>query len=265
MVSLALPLMFGFFGQSAPPDQASPAEAAARLEFMKQAVASYKIHLAADPTTVYALQPEPVLRFTNPISGVPDGVVFFWCGQSGRPEATVQVYQARSGNWAHEFTSLSTSLLAAEGGPGFVWRPGGPGVEFRAIPDAPAPAESVGQRLRQMHALAREFTVEDAFQGKGWHSLRLMARPLAVYGKPGSNPADGALFSFALGTNPEAFLMIESRIGPNGPEWQFALARMSGWALKGTHRGQEVWNLASRANKTGSNDPFYVFRPRTGP
>ena len=76
-----------------------------------------------------------------------------------------------------------------------------------------------------MHALAREFAVEDHFQGKSWHALRLLARPLARYGERGSTPADGAVFSFVLGTNPEAFLMIESRIGTEGAEWQYACLR----------------------------------------
>ena len=195
----------------------------------------------------YPLQAEPALRFTNPISGVADGAVFFWIGPAGRPEATVQFYQGRSGAWVLELTSLSTAPFTAEGGLGLDWRPERPGVDFRSIPDAPRPAETASQRLRQMHALAREFAVEDHFQGKSWHASRLLARPLARYGKPGSSPADGALFSFALGTNPEAFLYRSSRGSARRvPSGSMPLAPMTGYALKGSYQGQEVWSLPPR-------------------
>jgi hypothetical protein len=259
-----LPVLFSFLGQAAPPGQEGRSDPAARLEFMKTSMASYQVHSTAEPAMAYPLQAEPALRFTNPISGVSDGAVFFWIGGAGRPEATVQFYQGRSGTWVLELTSLSTAPFTAEGGLGLDWRPERSGVEFRSIAGAPRPAETASERLRQMHALARAFAVEDHFQRKSWHALRLLARPLARYGEPGSTPGDGAVFSFVLGTNPEAFLMIESRIGADGAEWQYALAPMTGYALKGSYQGQEVWSLPPRTGpQSRPTDPWFVFRPRT--
>src|SRR5690349_20957359 len=53
-----------------------------RLELMKRQAAEYTLTLdarnsTAKPTTL-ALHDEPILRFSNPVSGVPDGIVVMW-------------------------------------------------------------------------------------------------------------------------------------------------------------------------------------------
>jgi hypothetical protein len=76
-------------GQKQSPDQA-PAEdekaaSAERLEFMKRSAAVYQITLGEKETGL-KLVAEPVLRWTNPVSNVPDGGLFLWLGPEGRPE-----------------------------------------------------------------------------------------------------------------------------------------------------------------------------------
>src|SRR5712691_11860730 len=61
------------------------AAAAERLEFMKRSAAVYKITLGERKTEL-KLVAEPVLRWTNPVSKVPDGGLFVWVGAEGRPE-----------------------------------------------------------------------------------------------------------------------------------------------------------------------------------
>jgi hypothetical protein len=113
-----------------------------------------------------------------------------------------------------------------------------------------------------MRAMAAEFRTEDNFGDKGWEVLRLLTTPIARYGKAGATPEDGGLFAFVEGTDPEAFLFLESRPGASGPEWQYAFAPMSCWALRAEHKGQPVWSLPLRDTSMPSK-PFFdlTYRP----
>src|SRR5438094_145686 len=78
------------------------------------------------------------------------------------------------------------------------------------------------------------------------NTLGLLPKPFARYGKPGTGVVDGALFAYVLTTDPDVYLMIEARAGQGGPEWQYAFAPASVWALKGSWKGEEVWSLPYR-------------------
>jgi hypothetical protein len=254
-----LPLIFGLLGQ-APSTRDIPEEAAARLAIMRRSLTAFDVHPAGDRGTTFRLLPEPIFRFTNPVGMSKDGAIFLWLGENDRPEAAVQVFLRRSDEqWVQELTSLSPAPFIAEAQDGPAWSPTRGGVEPKPIPGAPRPAEAGEQRLRQMRALTQDFVVEDDFQGKSWQRLRLLSKPLARYGKPGTSLLDGALFSFVLGTDPEAYLMLEARIGPDGPEWQYAFAPMSIYALKATWKGKEVWSVPWRqAADRGPDRTFHT-------
>jgi hypothetical protein len=243
------------------PDSAS--EATARLAIMRRSLMVFDVHPVDDRSVRLRLEPEPIFRFTNPVGNSRDGAVFFWLGEYGRPDAVVQVSLSRNGRWYQEFVSLSPALLIAEPSDPAVaaWRPARSGVELKPVPGAPRPAETAEQRLRQMRALSEDFAARDNFQDKSWHQLRLLAKPLARYGKPGTNLIDGALYSFVLGTDPEACLILEARAGKDAPEWQYAFAPMSTYALKGSWKAQEVWSLPRR--KSGDTGPDQTFHQRT--
>jgi hypothetical protein len=246
-VSPLLPLILALVAQ-APQAGDAKDERAARLEFMKKSLANYDLHPASDRTVKFRLQADPVLRFTNPVGYSEDGAIFFWTGEDGRPEAAVQAFLMRGGTyWMHDFTSLATGPIVANSASGVAWSPSKGGVEFKPIPGAPKPAESAEARLRQMRDLAHEFAVSDDFREQGWQVLRPMPKPFARYGKPGTPLLDGSVFCFALGTDPEAYLMLEARPGKDGPEWQFAFAPQTTYALKATWKGQEVWSLPYRS------------------
>ena len=74
----------------------------------------------------------------------------------------------------------------------------------------------------------------------------MLPTPIARYGEPKAEVVDGAVFAFVIGTDPEAFLFLEARTGEHGPEWRYALAPMTVYALKGTYRGKAVWELPDR-------------------
>jgi hypothetical protein len=243
-------------------DQASDAgktESAGRLAFMKTSVAAYNVRRGPGRGESFRLQPEPIFRMNNPIGDAVDGAIFFWT-EDGRPMAAVQIFQLTNGIWLQEFVSLATAPLVATTAAGPAWSPRRAGVEFRPIPDAPRPADTAEQRLRQMRALAQDFAAEDHFEGRNWHKLRLLPRPLARYGRTGSEVLDGALFSLVMGTDPEVFLLFEARSGASGPEWQYAFAPMTSYEVKGSCKGQHVWSLPWRKGQavTDPDEPWFM-------
>jgi hypothetical protein len=229
---------------------------------MKESVKAYKI-TRGDRDVTWSLRPEPAFRLGAQGDGVvQEGAIFLWLDDDGRPQAAAQVFLRRLGgrdDWQHEFTSLSEGGFVAslDGVPR--WLPMRPGVEFKPLPDAPKPAGTAPARLRQMRAGAEACRVEDDFWDRGLQALRLLPTPVARYGKAGGVPEDGALFAFVHGTDPEAFLFVELRPGASGPEWQYAFAPMTCWALRAEHQGRLVWSLPRR----NTSNPFATFFSRT--
>jgi hypothetical protein len=235
----------GLAGQP-PLDRQKTSAPAERLDIMRQSLASTRVHDISAPADLYHLRAEPVLRFTNTVGDTRDGAIFIMLDDGERPGAAVQVFLKRDGTWIQEWTSLSTKRLFGNLVADPEWRPTSAGVEFRPVPDAPQPAEQADQRLRQMHAMTREFSAEDQFRFGSWQPLRLLSKPLARYGKPDSAVFDGALFAYMLTTDPEVFLLIEARAGTDGPKWQYAFAPMSVYGLRGLCKGKEVWSVDFR-------------------
>jgi hypothetical protein len=255
--TFTLTLMLAAAGQLVPAP-AFQEDAGVRLAYMKDSVAPYRLHKTAAGSPLFRLRTEPIFRLDNPVTSVKDSAIFIWTDpDTGRPEATIQMFRAPTKYWIHDWTSLSTSSIVAEVGTTAVWRPK-PSVEFLPVPDAPAPAATPQARLRQIRALADEFSATDDFLGQGWSQLRLMPRPWLRYGKAGSAVDDGALYVFALGTEPEVALMIESRLDPSrSRRWEYALAPLTSFQLKVSWKGKEVWTSPWRKASKDPTDLFY--------
>jgi hypothetical protein len=259
---LCVPLIWGLIGQPPPTAGDTPDDVKARLEFMKKSMATHDIRALDDRGATFRLQAEPVLRFTNPVGGSRDGALFLWLGAGDRPAVASQILWNPQQIWAQEFSSLSTSPLIAKSVDGRVWNPSKGGVSFNPVPDSAKSAETAERRLRQMRELAEGFSAEHFYRGKTWNKLRLLTKPFARYGKPGSNVEDGALFCFALGTDPEVLLMLESRPGKDGREWQYAFAPMTGFALNAFWKGTKIWTKPAEGNGSARNpsNTFHIRR-----
>ncbi len=239
MILLLCSLWIVLPGQT-PPKEGLPGDPASRLAIMKKAMAVVEMRSARSAGDSYRLKPEPVLRFTNTVGDSRDGSVFLWLGDGDRPEAAVQVFKTRF-PWMQEWTSLSPDPLMAKMPDGPDWKPTRGGVELKPVPAAPKPADTASERLRQMHTMTRDFRARDRFRGV-WQPLRMMSKPMARYGKPGSELVDGALFAFVITTDPEAWLMLEARTTKNGLEWHYAFAPMSGYPLEASWKERVVWS-----------------------
>ena len=234
------------------------------LAHMKSVAASYRFALDGDRSGPLRLGADPSFRMGRQgADDVLDGALFFWSADHGRPEAVVQIFQVKNrddsgGHWVQEFISLSPGTFTSDRGGKPNWSPRAPGVAFKPIPDADVPGETAAQRARQMRELVGDFKVSDLFKDKQWSELRLLPTPVARYGKAGSGVLDGSLFAFALGTDPEAFVFLEARETPDGSTWHYAFAPMSCFDLKGSLKGEVVWQVPLKKDAYDPSKPYFV-------
>lgn len=141
---------------------------------------------------------------------------------------------------------------------GTIWNPTRPGVVLKPITGAPKPAETAEQRLIQMRELAKGFTAEMELDFKTKHTLRLLSKPLARYGKTGAGVLDGVLLSYVLTTDPEVYLLIEARDGKDGPGWQYAFAPEASAPLRCSWKGSPVWDFPADSRNFDPTEPYCV-------
>jgi hypothetical protein len=241
---LVLTPMFGMTGLvRADPPKDEKALAETFLAFAKREASAYTIRLEGSDRPL-TLQPEPILKWSNPVVGTIYGDVFIWTNQ-GRPEVVASIYRFYSPftERDNEFHSQALGKLSAKRDGATVWTPSRPGLELKQIPGALVPADSAPARLRQMRALAQEFTGRQTDREGVDRDMRLLAQPIYRYENTKGDLIDGGLFVFVLGTDPEVFLLIEARRPSGGaPEWCFGATRMNSINLRLNHRGREIWN-----------------------
>jgi hypothetical protein len=214
------------------------------------------------------LRPQPVLRWRNVARGQEGEAMMVVWADRGRPEVFASIYPW-DGYLHHEFGSLSRSarLVARDKGNVF-WAPNVPGVEFKPVPEAPAPVETPAARLRQMRSIAER--VKATMTGwKGDDSdreeLRLLPRPLfrydakeAVKGIP--RLLDGALFAFVMGTDPEVVMLVEAVGAENEAAWQYAFARATSGGLEAKFDNATVWTAEKYPGNRGVTAPQLTIR-----
>jgi hypothetical protein len=228
-------------------DEQIEAERAAQASRASRAYADRYWIQAADATAA-ELQPEPLLRWSNPAVGSIHGDVFLWTS-SGRPVAVASLYQWFSPftHRTHEFTALTESTLSAsfDGQP--AWQTSEPALRFQPVPEAAEPSPSPALRLSQMRALAREFSATRLDREQQSQELRLMSQPVHRYGPTDdAQLLDGAIFVLAQGTDPEVLLLLEARPHAGNHRWEFAAAPMNSIDFTLRHHDQVVWHVEIR-------------------
>ncbi len=233
--------------------------ASKRLEFMKTSVSKYEIAFAEDKNAKLSLVPEPLLRFTNPVSGLQDGCFVLWTSEAGRPMIGAQVFLTSDNLWIHEFQSLASGPILATLDGLSVWSPERAGATSKLVPDATQPANTTVQRLIQMREIASRFKASDEFEGRVQSDeLRLLTRPLFRFGKADTETPDGALFAHAHGTDPELLIIVEAIRGESAYHCHYALAPMTGYAMKATLDGKPNWEVPWRKPPYDPKEPFFI-------
>jgi hypothetical protein len=138
---------------------------------------------------------------------------------------------------------LSDERLTAEFQSRLIWSPKSAGVKFAPVPGADPPAEDARRRLTQMRALARQFSLTMVDLQEDKSELRLMTQPLMRYQPTAGPVVDGAIFAFAVATDPEALLILEARQHAGSLRWEYAFARFHFVTLSAEHSGKEVWRV----------------------
>jgi hypothetical protein len=225
----------------------------------------WKLWRGTDRQTELKLEPKPVLRWTNPEIGRVYGDVYVWTAD-GRPEVVMSLLKAwEPADVLHaEMHTLSLGALEAERAGQQVWQPMKPGLGLHDVPGAPKPAATPVRRLSQMRALAGEFSAELTDYRRNptgeRQPLRLLTQPIYRYQTAREELLDGGMFAFVLGTDPEVFLLLEARQGPDGARWQFGLARMNPDPVAVTYREDEVWHLPRADLQDPLHDPYALIR-----
>ena len=250
--------------QAQPKDDADAELRKAWLKVCTKHAMDYRIHSTGNPKDEFKFRPTPIFRHSQPTRGADDiGAVWLWVGADGRPGAvgTVFAYKAGQGDrWvAHEFHSLAEVPLTAVWRKRKQWSPARAGLEWKPIPDAPVPAESAAQRLRQIRSLSRRFKAHSIDHRGGRWELRLIPKPVYRYQpkKPDST-LDGALLAICQGTDPEIFLAVEARRADEGYRWHYACAAFSDYKLYARLDDTEVW-VSPKGSSNFRADPHWWY------
>lgn len=245
--ALVCGLALALAARAQPPKDDTPEEPKRLTEAIEKSVSWYDVFPDKDAAKLTAV---PVLRWQNVVRGQKGEAMMVTWTHNGRPIAVASIYPW-NGKMVHEFDSLSRhAKLFARDGDAVIWSPEAAGVEFKAVPKAPAPAKTAPERLRQMKAIAEGFKATMT----GWaadntdqEQLRLLPRPLHRYDfadvkDRDPNLLDGALFAYVQGTDPEVVMALEA-VGPaDKAEWQYACVRATSGGLEVRLGDEVVWS-----------------------
>ncbi len=216
-------------------------ESAGRLGLMKKAVGGVEVTIGKDGSEKLTRVDEPIQRWSNPLVRIVDATVFLWT-RDGRPTAVSQVADVTDEGVWQEFQSLTTEPLRGTREGQSYWTPTAAGIKWERAPTTETPVATPELRRVQMRKIAEKFRVADLFEFKEPNQLRLLATPLYRYSAPKAGVRDGALFSYALGTDPEVLLLIEAQQEGDAETWKEAFARLTGFACRAALDDKEVWS-----------------------
>jgi hypothetical protein len=224
---------------------------ARRFELMQSRVAALKVQ-SNEPEFPSQFSAKPIFKYSDPARGYVAASVWKLGGR-GRPKALLAVELDRNTYGkpciGFEYGSLTTTPFTVS----FektTWSPKSTLYEFKRIADAPAPERTPQLRLIQIRSLAKRFASTEVVNNEKCE-LRLLPQPVDRYVPSDADRADGAVFFFTFGTNPEVVLMIES----DGQSWSYAAGRMTG-AQEVVLKFDEAIAWQGLPLQKGSDSPF---------
>jgi hypothetical protein len=238
-------------------EDASTAERASQLETMRKIAQSMTVfELSGEKRSPLRLLDEPVLRYADNTRRSHDSTIWIWAS-GGRPRALlgVEYYpeRPREQKWLFEVVSLSAERIAVERKKEVLWTARQPGLRLQPLADAPPPASKPAARLLQMKQILRRFTAHERAVVEGRIELRPMNQPIYRYESDAAGAIDGAIFSFANGTNPEVLLVLEAG---QSDGWQFAFAQITGAEVFAELDEKQVWECPE-ADPPAERDSYF--------
>lgn len=233
------------------------------VPFMMSQVSAYKVTVGKTNRAAL-LHPSPVLRWTNPVSGVDHGILVIWHDQN-RPVIASQVFKIpKPVFWLHECQSLVSEPLQCQLNGKAVWAPTRGMLEYKVLESESKPSERAAQRLTQARAIARRFEATEDFRNTPEddikpYVLRLNAQPVYQYESAAYGVTGGYLFAFVNGTDPEVLLIVESYQSDSQTGWRYLLSPMTCWGVAAKLDGNEVWSIPEQYGKTNLRDPYFTW------
>lgn len=246
--------------------------------YYEQVADKYQLTVGVESPRELKRVQEPILSYTNPVSGRQQhGLIYVWSDR-GRPAALGSIWSilypssSASRITSHEMLSLSESALR-------VIRPGldgmrpdvpkqwvgkSPSVTWNALPraDLIGNAESgtelsSAQVRRMLRRAAARFEGESIrASDRSRTRLRLLRTPIFQY-ESDSQMEIGCLFTLADATDPEIVLWLEyvrpqqsNPTARSGAQWRYTAARMSVSALNLKMDGNQVWSQPPAVNRS---------------
>lgn len=213
--------------------------ATARFELMQKRIMAVRAQ-SDEPGFPEQFNPKPIFRYNDQARGHVSAAVWV-LGNEGRPKALLaseldRINQGRP-VISYEYISLTKTPFALKGDD-IRWTPSTTLIEFKPIPKAPVPADTAARRLIQLREIGKRFASHETVGNENCE-LRLLPQPAFRYTPSKTENADGAIFFFTFGTNPEVILLVES----DGKTWNYAANRMTGAeVVELTLDGTIVWS-----------------------
>ena len=219
------------------------------------------------------LRPQSLMNWKNPVRTQSQGAMYVWFF-GGRPYALGSIFTYEWNgrvNCRHELVSLAPEPLVARLDSEVVWSPRKPGLSWTRFETNVTPAGSKPRRLFQMRSLARQFTGTLTTDESVATELSFIPQPLLRYDDGEQNIIDGAIFSLAMGTDPEILLIVEAaRAGDkDGGFYRYSAARANYFQLDLKLNGKTIWDapeiLALQQTRGGQHpyctEPFFPMTP----
>ncbi len=220
--------------QPAADASADPHTSDRALPVLQAYASQMRIAPTVDPAAPFEFRREPLMKWTNPTRFQTVGGIFLWT-QNDRPAVIGGLFvRTAEDPWlmTHELHSVTGERITADDRGERVWETEAPGVDFHQITADYPPAASPALRLRQMKAIAARFTGEIWKHNTPAERIRMLPQPIYRFASEEAGVIDGVIMTFAQGTDPEAFLLIEARTGESESEWHAAVARQTAWAVR---------------------------------
>ncbi|MFK8112416.1 MAG: hypothetical protein AB8B91_09445 [Rubripirellula sp.] len=219
----------------------------------------------------FQLRENPLMHWQNPERNQEQGATYIW-EADGQPQVLVSIFTYEWNNVVHcrhEVISLAEGPFESRLHDELVWTPMTAGLQWTPIGESTPPSQSAARRMFQLRSLAREFEGILHHKRTGDAKLAMLPQPLLRYQSEAKGILDGAIFSFAVATDPEILLVIEAKQSDDGPLFQFAPIRSNYNALELRRKQETVWECplvneleqTRAAQRPWSDNPFFVFTP----
>jgi hypothetical protein len=252
-------------GKKDQPEKETPATDAEKetRRVSEQLISGIDLEILTDDKWIKVKRIEkPLLLYGDYTRENDRGSLWGW-GEKGRPVALLELFQDTSNRTKWIFCISNTSgrtLRATRGGVPW-WKENDSDVELKSLPQAPTPAADAMQRQRQVRLLAQKFSGHEFWNpNNSRYELRRIERPLYTYRDEASGVLEGALFTFANGTNPEIMLFVEARVDPKDKSqasWHYVVGRSSDAELRLEYSGNEVFKAPRSDLPSDPEKPYW--------